>query len=442
VNSAQSAPLAVVANAHATDGPPCDRERTACCFTSSVQRRRRHPRVGLVLSGGGARGAYEAGVLAGLEDVLGGSRRRGPRFDVVTGTSVGAINVAHAAGSADLEDHGVQHLVQLWTSLQVETHLRPRLRRFVACRENATKLHLGRALLDARPFERLVEHEIRWPALHENVRRGVVEAVIVSALNIANGRTVSFVETTPGVAYVSTQDASRTSRRATLSSGHVLASAAIPLLFPARRIGDSYFCDGGLRFNTPISPAIRAGAERLVVVALRAARAAGDENAALEQYPNPIFLLGKVFDALLLDPIDRDLQMLERLNQVVEVLEQELGPEAFLRVDRVLEADRGLPYRHIETLVFRPTEDIGVLALEHLRAHRTKLCRPGATSAVLLENLASLGARVEADVLSFLLFDGRFARTLIELGKRDVRQRAAEVEAFFAPQSSGTSEVA
>lgn len=380
-------------------------------------------------------------MLAGLYEAK-AKRALRPWFDVVTGTSVGAINVAHVAGSADLDDRGSAQLVHLWTSLRVETHLRPRLRRFVACRDEMPELHWGRALLDARPFERLIEREIRWDALHDNVRRGLVEAVIVSAMNIANGRTVSFFETSPGAVYVPTNDASRTSRPATITGGHVLASAAIPLLFPARRIGDSYFCDGGLRFNTPISPAIRAGAERLLVVALRASRSALDEKAALAQYPNPIFLLGKVFDALLLDPIDRDLQVLERLNRMHEVLEEELAPDALKRVDRVLEADRGLPYRRVRTLVFRPSQDIGVLALEHLRAHRSRLSRPGSTATILLENLAALGSRVDADVLSFLLFDGRFARTLIELGRHDVRERAAEVEEFFAGQPSAAAVVA
>src|SRR5262249_28028597 len=145
----------------------------------------------------------------------------------------------------------------------------------------------------------------------------------------------------------------------------VLASAALPLLFPARRIDGSFFCDGGLRFNTPIAPAIRTGARKLVIVALRAARTAADAKDTLEEYPNPLFLIGKVFDALLLDPVDYDLRVLARFNRLMEAMEVGVTPATLRRVRQILTADRGLPYRRVETLVFRPSEDIGVLALEH-----------------------------------------------------------------------------
>lgn len=395
-------------------------------------------------------------MLAGLRDVLDGHHGDGRSpFDIVTGTSVGAINAAHVAGSADLEEHGVPALLDIWTSLRVDMHLRPQLGGFLGWSRKALGAGVdhdlpsgprwGRALLDVQPFEHIVEHRIPWERVHENVRRGVVHAVVVSALNVANGRTVSFVEIGPNGSYVPSPDASRVSHVAPISADHVLASAAIPLLFPARRVGDSYFCDGGLRFNTPISPAIRAGAERLLIVALRAGTPE-DERTALEQYPNPIFLLGKIFNALLLDPIDHDLQVLQRFNRMLEVLETQVAPSILAQVEGVLQADRGLPYRRLRSLVFRPSEDISVLALDHLRAHRTRLCRPGGVATVLLENLAALGEHVEADLLSYLLFDGDFARTLIELGRSDVKRRAAEVEAFFADEEgaerAASSEVA
>lgn len=401
----------------------------------------RSPDVALVLSGGGARGAYEAGVLSGIAAVLGAHASK-PLFDVFTGTSVGAINAAHLAAFADRSDHGIPDLVELWQSLRIETHLRPRLRQFFGWQKTGLRtsgesapsgLRWGRALLDPRPFEELVETSIPWARVHENVNRGLVRAFIVSAMNVASGRTFTFVELAPGASYVSSRDPRRASREDTITSDHVLASAAIPLLFPARRIGSSYYCDGGLRFNTPVSPAIRTGAKKLLIVALRSGNpASDDEEEGLAEYPNPVFLLGKIFDALLLDPIEYDLQVLERTNRMLQVLTESMTPGELERVRSVLEADRGLGYRKLQTLVFRPSRDIGVLAREHLRERGSACLGDGA--GVLLERAAALGTHVEADFLSYLLFDGTFAHELIELGRADVLARAAEVEAFFTSE--------
>jgi len=363
--------------------------------------------IALVLSGGGARGAYEAGVVAGIAEVL-GRRAPNPLFDVLTGASVGAINAAHLAAFADRVDHGIPQLLALWQSLRIETHLRPRLRQFLgwprtgfikkAGQGSPHGLRWGRALLDARPLEQLVEAEIPWERVHENVRTGRVRALIVSAMSIESGRTFTFAELSPGSEHVASRDPGRASRVEQITADHVLASAALPLLFPARRIGSSYFCDGGLRFNTPIAPAIRTGANKLVVVALRARRLASDDEEALDQYPNPIFLLGKILDALLLDPIDYDLQVLERFNRLLEALVATVSPAALARIQHVVETDRGLGYRPLRTLVFRPSRDIGALALEHLRRRGTGW--RGGIAALLLARAAALGARVEADFLS------------------------------------------
>ena len=403
------------------------------------------PNVALVLSGGGARGAYEAGVLAGVFEILDAAHARArPPFDVFTGTSVGAITAAHLAANADRPHHGIPDLLRHWTSLRLDTHLRLRLGRFLGsfpqglvrkmARGAGHGPRWGRALLDSRPLERMVEDDPAWEHLHHNIRRGIVKALIVSALNVADGKTVSFVELAPDQTYVPSRDSRRSSRIEPITPGHVLASAALPLLFPSRRLGSSYFCDGGLRFNTPISPAIRAGARKLMIVALRAGQPTSAADDAVEQYPNPIFLLGKIFDALLLDPIDYDLAVLERFNRVLEALSAAAPPEAIDRLERVLQADRGIAYRPLETLVFRPSQDIGVLALEHMRRHKPR-CRDGAATA-FLESLTILGAHVEADLLSYLLFDGEFARALIDLGRADANSRREEVLTFFAQPSA------
>ena len=144
---------------------------------------------------------------------------------------------------------------------------------------------------------------------------------------MVSGRTTIFTEHAPGAHIAPVHDERRTTSIERIAPDHVLASAAIPLLFPTRRVGRHYYCDGGLRFNTPIAPAIRAGAERLVVISVRYARtprevAAEEESDVGEGKDlSPVFLIGKLLDALLLDPVEYDLRVLERLNQVMEVLE-------------------------------------------------------------------------------------------------------------------------
>jgi len=396
--------------------------------------------VGIVLSGGGARGAYEAGVVAGIMEVL--KPRRAP-FDVLCGTSVGALNATYLASHAHMPDMNAAGLISQWQSLELARHLRLDLRGLLGVQRTFSERkplkatapanmprYAGRSLLDAGALEAVVQNAVAWSHLHDNVQRGRVRAVIIAALEIATGTTTLFAELAPGVEYRAGRDKRRMPVAEAISPDHVLASAAIPLMFPARRVGTKYYCDGGVRFNTPIASAIRAGARRLVVISLLASRTESTLDVPLEQrldaYRSPIFLIGKVLNALLLDPLDYDLQVLTRFNRLLEVLESTLTPDELGRVQAVMEEDRGLGYRSVETLVFRPSRDIGQLARE-----RSKELRSSMFSSWLLARTASLGAIWESDLLSFILFDADFARQLVQLGRDDTVARAAEIRSFF-----------
>jgi NTE family protein len=180
-----------------------------------------------------------------------------------------------------------------------------------------------------------------------------------------------------------------------------------------------------------MAPALRLGVERLVLVALRYAGSPQRKPDALPEYPSPLFLVGKVLNALLLDPVDYDLQVLERLNRVLEVLEETVTPDQLARVMGVLEEERGMAYKRVRTLVFRPSEDIGVLAGRHLREARHGIRLRSRLTSALLRHASAIGHSVETDLGSFLLFDGGYASALIDLGRRDARARAAEIRAFF-----------
>ena len=395
--------------------------------------------TGVVLSGGGARGAYEAGVVAGIMEVL--KPTRAP-FDVLCGTSVGALNATYLAAHAHRPNMNVEGLISQWQALELNTHLRLDLRgvlgwkrdysrRDAAAASDAPPRLVGRSLLDATALEQLVEHSVPWAALHRNVQQGLVRACVVAALHIGSGRTTLFGELAPGVTFTASRDARRSPRMEPLTADHVLASAAIPLLFPARRVGADYYCDGGVRFNTPIAPALRSGADRLVVVSLMTDEPDDVEPVTDEErlaaYRSPIFLIGKVLNALLLDPLHYDLQILDRFNRLLGTLESTLEPHELRAVQRVVQESRGLPYRKVRTLVFRPSRDIGRLARE-----RAKEIQASAFSSWVLARSASLGALWESDLLSFILFDAHFAAELVRLGRADTVARADEIRAFFA----------
>ncbi|MCA9640357.1 MAG: patatin-like phospholipase family protein, partial [Myxococcales bacterium] len=287
--------------------------------------------------------------------------------------------------------------------------------------------HFGRSLLDPRPLEAMIAGSIEWESLHDNVDAGRTLALLVAALDVATGKTTIFSEVAPAADFRPSRDPRRRAEVGQIGDEHVLASAAIPLLFPARRIGASYYCDGGLRFNTPISPAIRAGSDRLVVITLSGTREEGLEPPVeINEYPSLFFLAGKVMNALLLDQVVYDLAVLKRFNHLVAVLEQALPAQSFAEVERLLVDSRGAPYRRIETLVFSPSEDLGAIATEHLHRHLDswRLSR-------IPRWLLGVARGSQADWAAYLLFDGGFAERLIELGRKDALARSQEIREFF-----------
>jgi NTE family protein len=397
-------------------------------------------KTGLVLSGGGMRGAYEVGVVLGIVDALKPRPGSPPLFRIFSGASVGAINTAYLAANAELPDHGIGRLAEVWKTLKLEDHARVRPLGLTGLKlpnmlSKATSV-LGNSLLDTRALEVLVRRTVDWERMHRVIDSGRVIALLIAALHVASGRTTMFTEHTPGIPVVPTRDERRSTVIERITADHVLASAAIPLLMPTRRIGEHYYCDGGLRFNTPIAPAFRAGADRLKIVTVRQARSASDVASVEEQGGttpdlSPVFLVGKLLNALLLDPVTYDLQVLERLNQMMEVLEQTLAPADLDRVQRVWVKNRGLPYRRLRTLVFTPSRDLGEMAGEFIRHHlRTESLKP--LARYLIERAVRNAPQAEADWASYLLFDGDFAAEIIAGGYADAMARKDEIREFYA----------
>ncbi len=381
----------------------------------------------LVLSGGGARGAYEAGVVQGIIEVLGRAPDDPAPFGIFAGSSVGAINVAYLAAHADQGDMAAAGLVDVWRSLRLPSHLR------LAGGGALGMLFRGawrRSLLDAAALERLVTAAIPWKRLHANIDAGRVKALVVAAMRITTGRTTMFAEIAPSTTFRPSRDPRRAALCGRVSADHVLASAAIPLAFPARRIGKGWFCDGGLRFNTPMAPAIRTGADKLVVVSLLHEGITDQVWEDERRPPGLAFLAGKVLNALLLDPIAYDLHVLERFNGLLRTLEATLDEDEQARLDDATRELRGMPYRRLDTLVFHPSVDLGEVAGEHLRHHKGREAL-GWLGERLLRRAASKTATWEDDLASYVLFDGAYAEQLIEIGHRDALARRDKIVTFF-----------
>jgi NTE family protein len=398
-------------------------------------------RTGIVLSGGGARGAYQVGIVAGIIDVLSPCGLNHAPFNVLCGTSVGAINAGYLASHAQEPDLAIEGLIAAWTSLRLENHLKISLRGLVGAYTSTKNFTdsspfsqrpvQARSLLDSLPLTDLVNTQVDFEQLHQNVAEGIVHALVIAALEIGTGRTTMFIEASPYVAFPEWSDPRRNVRREPIGLHHVLASAALPLVFPPRRIHGEAYCDGGVRFNTPIAPAIRAGADRLVVISLLSEAPQPEiSDIPVEvreaSYKNPVFLLGKVLNALLLDPMHYDLQVLERFNKMIETMERVLDPAQLAEFHRVVRKERNMEYRKLRTLVFRPSRDFGEIALEFAR-HIV----PVGLGPKLLHRLANQRSVWQSDLVSFLSFDGVFAEKLISLGRSDAIARSEEIKRFF-----------
>jgi NTE family protein len=407
-------------------------------------------RIAVVLSGGGARGAYEAGVLhyvvERLPEVLG----RPVRFDIISGTSVGAIHACFLAGHAG-ERGALDELIEIWSSFEIERILR--LTPFKLLSLPARLLGLGgrvraeRAsepgapmripgLLDFSSLERVIIDRVPWARIPEKIRSGAVDAVAIATTEVKTGNTVIFVENREGRVDHWARDPFVVARSARLAPEHALASAAIPLIFPAIRIGHLFYCDGSLRLNTPLSPAVRLGADRVLVIGMHDERPRGEPppEVAEESIGSPAFLAGKVLNALLLDRVDYDADRLRLFNEILEEGQRIYGHEFLERINKPIVNSRGTAYRIVRDLFVRPSRDLGVLASECL-AHRRPRPQPGSWLARVFLRHASKNTGGEADFLSYLYFDGCYARHLLELGIADAERQRDRLAEFFAETS-------
>jgi NTE family protein len=374
--------------------------------------------IGFILSGGGARGAWEAGALRFVLQDL--PRRTGvaPDPQVVSGTSIGALTGAWIAAEGV---EGSRRVSNAWRTLEVGGVYRLSARDLV----RAPELLLGKGgrpgLFDPTPLVELARTAIPWESLHARIDRGELHAFVCAATDVATGFCELFVDGGP----LHHEHPTTRTRPVRVRAEHCLASAAIPLAFPPVQVGGRWYADGALRQNTPLSPALALGVDRALVLGVK--RAPSAQEALPEAYePTAAFLAGKALNALMLDPIEDDLRRLRALNRLVA-----WGEQAYPDFRERLAAEHR-PYRVVRAVHLRPREDLGLVAASAFSAHAERL--PWATR-MLLRQLAPEAPGEAADLLSFLLFHHGYTAELEQLGWEDAAAREDELAALLSPES-------
>ncbi|WP_286914241.1 MULTISPECIES: patatin-like phospholipase family protein [unclassified Pseudomonas] len=376
------------------------------------------PTTGLILSGGGARAAYQVGVLAGIADLLPPGAAN--PFPVIVGTSAGAINAVALASGATRFSESVQALTQFWQAFRSHLVLRSdwpgvirQASRFVGHSLLGLGGHAPVALLDSSPLRQLLESRLDLDGISHALAAEHLRAVAVTAFGYESGQAVTFYQGR------GTIDPWLRHRRigvpTPLSIDHLLASAAIPLLFAPVRLGDEYYGDGAVRQSAPISPALHLGASRVLVVGVsgnpqRPAPPSPSQRVFSGQQPSLAQIGGHMLNSTFIDSLEDDIELLQRLNHLSHLLPAHLDA-------------RRLGLAPIEVLVVAPSQPLDEIAARHRRelpaALRLFLRGPGATRTS------------GAGVLSYLLFEASYCSELIELGRRDALAKRRELEQFL-----------
>lgn len=370
-------------------------------------------KTGLILSGGGARAAYQVGVLMAIADMV----PRGTRnpFPVICGTSAGALNAAALSANAHNYRMAVKGLERVWSNITAEQVYRTDLYAFLRSLLRwalsgfvAGSTPVNSALLDSTPLKKLLNLIINFERIQQSIERGDLEALSISATSYANGESIAFFQGRQGLD--GWQRARRIGRPTRLQAQHLLASAAIPILFPAVEVDGRYYGDGAVRQFAPVSPALHLGAERVLVVGVSGNTSATHQR-EVSGYPSLAQVLGHILNSVFVDTLEGDVERLERINHTLGAI-----PPA-------LRQQHGVKLREVDVLKIYPSQPIDEIAAGHIRelprTLRFFLRGSGATR--------SPGAAA----VSYLLFEPGFTRSLISLGFRDARAREDEIRTFL-----------
>ena len=371
-------------------------------------------KIGLVLSGGGARGAYQVGVLNAISQIL-QEEKIERKIDILSGVSAGAINASMLAAHANDFHAGTKKLSDLWSQITAnQVFYTDPLHLGKLGFKWMSELSLGglsgstpgRALLDTAPLKSLLNNNIPYNQIQTHLDEGSLAALAITAIDYKDSTAVTFIQSKLNKAW---KKARRHSESARISTDHIMASSAIPLLFPPGNVDTRYFGDGCVRNTHPCGPSIYLGAERLIVIGVRTATMTATERGhALTKAPSVARVLNILLNAVLLDGVELDIERLERVNDFIRMVPQQ--------------NQGAINYKAIDYAWISPSIDIGELAAA--KAHRLP--------RMIRYLIKGLGTLEEAhEIISYLLFDPDFCSQLIDLGFQDGMKQKNDILAIF-----------
>ncbi|MDN5752129.1 MAG: patatin-like phospholipase family protein [Nitrosospira sp.] len=379
------------------------------------------PRVGLVLTGGGARAAYQVGVLQAISTMLPEGTRN--PFPVICGTSAGAFNAASLALSARNFHEGIRQLSAVWENSHVNQAYRSDP---IGLLENAARwlasLLLGGlgkrnavSLLDNSPLAELLERSLPLRGIQRSIETGALYALGITAWGYTSGQSVTFFQGADRIAPWKRERRIGIATR--IEIGHLMASSAIPLLFPAIRLNREYFGDGSMRQLAPVSPALHLGADRVLVIGVRKPADTQPERVKVDSYPTLAQIGGHIMGSIFLDSLDVDLERLQSINDTIRMI-----PEKNLK-------NNDMPLRQVESMVISPSVEINRIAERH--AHTLPR-----TIRLFYRAIGAM-RRDGSALLSYVLFEEPFCRELIKLGYEDTMPRSSQILRFIGAEAKG-----
>jgi NTE family protein len=376
-------------------------------------------KIGLILAGGGARAAYQVGVLQAIAKML--PRTAPSPFSIICGTSAGAINAAALAINAGNFRSGVKHLLSFWKDLRAQDIYRSDpigafsnsglwLAGLLLSIVGIDKLnHVS--LLDNAPLRRLLEETLPLNKIQDSLDGGFLHALGITASGYTSEQSVTFFESRADVP--GWQRTQRVGLQTRIEIDHLLASSAIPFLFSSVRINREFFGDGSMRQTAPISSALHLGAKRVMIISMGQSKLKPPERTKVNDHPSLAQIAGHALNSIFLDSMEVDLERLRRINHTVGLLNKEQRSDTMLS--------------HVDVLVIEPSEKIDTIAKRYVS------CLPWSIRFMLrgVGAMRSSGS----NMASYLLFEKGFCRAMIELGYQDAMKRREEIHAFLKPDA-------
>ena len=374
-------------------------------------------KFGIALAGGGARGAYAAGVLRYIFTEIPKELGYVPWPKLVSGTSVGALNGYFAACHNDEE---IKRMHEIWSNLSIHDIFSFYEGGTLGTIRYVMGIMNRGFLLNQEPLRKLIEQEASRRSLRKSVVAGKCQAYIVSATHLHTGEGTLFVETADPYFHIPPPPFGRVEYNK-IYPGHLIASAAIPVLFPPEEINGQFFIDGGVRQNAPLHPILYGGAERILVVGTRFPKSKPKEK---DKQPSLSLIAGKTLNALTLDPIERDARSTDLINSIIDWGTRRYGPE----FAEALLKERG--FRKTQIIQIQPSENLGSLVMDCYHPDKVETSR---NIKWLLNKLHNQGNSSEdSDLLSQILFDKCYTRVAEDLGYSDARNKKDDLITFLA----------